>query len=61
VIPSLNLVVVRNGEALELWRLSFNRFELERRDAGWQIARRTTRLLGHDEAQAIFARALHET
>lgn len=51
----------RNGEALELWRLSFNRFELERRDAGWQIARRTTRLLGHDEAQAIFARALHET
>jgi uncharacterized protein (TIGR02246 family) len=52
----------RAGESFLLWRVSFNRFELERGDAGdWQIARRTTRLLGHEEAHALFARALHET
>lgn len=52
----------RAGESFALWRVSFNRFELERGNAGhWQIARRTTRLLGHEEAHALFARALHET
>lgn len=45
--------------AFHLWRLSFNRFELERRDGRWQIARRTTRLLGNAEAQPILERALH--
>ena len=38
----------------------FNRFELERRGGRWRIARRTTRMLGHDEAHALFTRALHE-
>ena len=61
VATAYSRIYRRNDEALELWRLSFNRFELERRDGGWQIVRRTTRLLGHDEAHAIFARALHET
>lgn len=52
----------RAGESFALWRVSFNRFELERGNAGdWQIARRTTRLLGHEEAHALFARALHES
>ena len=50
----------RRKSGFEMLRLSFNRFELERRDGHWQIARRTTRLLGHDEAHAIFARALRE-
>ena len=50
----------RDGDAIGLWRLSFNRFELERRDGRWQIARRTTRMLGHDEAHGLFRRGLHE-
>lgn len=50
----------RDGEAFGLWRVSFNRFELERRGGRWQIARRTTRLLGHDEAHGLFTRALRE-
>jgi uncharacterized protein (TIGR02246 family) len=61
VATAYSRIYKRDGDALALWRLSFNRFELERRDGGWQIARRTTRLLGHEEAQAIFVRALLET
>lgn len=60
VATAYSRIYKRDGEAFALWRVSFNRFELERRDGHWQIARRTTRLLGHDEAHAIFARALHE-
>ncbi len=50
----------RAGDTIGLWRLSFNRFELERRDGRWQIVRRTTRMLGHDEAHGLFTRALHD-
>jgi uncharacterized protein (TIGR02246 family) len=45
-------------DGIRLWRLSFNRFELERRAGGWQIALRTTRLVGHAEAQALLGRGL---
>jgi uncharacterized protein (TIGR02246 family) len=61
VATAYSRIYKRDADALELWRLSFNRFELERRDGGWQIARRTTRLLGHDEAHALLARALQES
>ena len=43
-----------------IYRVSFNRWELEKRDGAWLIARRTTRLLGHAEAKAIFARGFAE-
>jgi len=43
-----------------IYRVSFNRWELEKRDGKWLIARRVTRLLGHDEAKTIFARALSD-
>lgn len=56
VATAYSRIYRRRGDAIELWRLSFNRFELERRAEGWQIARRTTRLLGHEEAQALLAR-----
>jgi uncharacterized protein (TIGR02246 family) len=36
-----------------VYRVSLNRWELERRDGAWLIARRTTRLLGHPEALAV--------
>ncbi len=51
-------VYLRKGESIDVFRVSFNRFELVRRDGRWQIAHRTTRLLGHSEAKNIFAAAL---
>jgi len=59
VATAYSRIYLRQGEGFALLRVSFNRFELERRDGGWQIVRRTTRLLGHDEAQRILMRALH--
>lgn len=60
VATAYSRIYLRKGDDLTLWRLSFNCFELERRDGAWQIARRTTRLLGHAEAQALLARALDQ-
>lgn len=60
VATAYSRIYKRAGESFGLWRVSFNRFELERRDGRWQIVRRTTRLLGHDEAKPIFVQALHD-
>ena len=60
VATAYSRIYKRDGEVIGLWRLSFNRFEVERRGGRWRIARRTTRMLGHDEAHALFTRALHE-
>ncbi|MBY0279919.1 nuclear transport factor 2 family protein [Candidatus Binatia bacterium] len=60
VATAYSRIYKRDGDAIGLWRLSFNRFELERHDGRWQIACRTTRMLGHDEAHGLFARALHD-
>lgn len=59
VATAYSRIYRRHGEDPTLWRLSFNRFELARRLGRWQIVRRTTRLLGHAEAQALLGRALH--
>jgi len=56
--PLLSRVYVRKDRGIGLYRVSFNRWELERRGEGWKIARRTTRLLGHEEAKAILEVAL---
>jgi uncharacterized protein (TIGR02246 family) len=61
VATAYSRIYRRDGDAFGLWRLSFNRFELERRDGRWQIARRTTRMLGHEEAHGLFRRGLHES
>ena len=53
-------VYLRSGENIGIYRVSLNRWELERRDGAWRIARRLTRLLGHAEATAIFAEGLIE-
>ena len=58
VATAYSRIYLRKPGRIELWRLSFNRFELERCGGSWRIARRVTRLLGHDEAGAIFAREL---
>jgi hypothetical protein len=42
----------------QVWRQSYGRWELEKRDGSWQIVRRTSRRVGHREAQGILAGGL---
>ncbi len=45
---------LRKSEQIDLWRLSFNRWEMHKRDGRWLITKRSTRVLGHPEAAALF-------
>jgi len=47
-------VYLEDDGTIGIYRVSLNRWELERRDGTWLIARRVTRLLGHAEALALF-------
>ncbi|MFN8640888.1 MAG: nuclear transport factor 2 family protein [Candidatus Binatia bacterium] len=51
-------VYLRDGDGIGIYRVSLNRWQLERRAGTWLIARRLTRILGHDEAAAIFTDGL---
>jgi uncharacterized protein (TIGR02246 family) len=51
-------IYVREGEAFRLFRIGCNHWELERRNGAWQIAHRTSRMVGEDEAQDILRRGL---
>ncbi len=51
-------VYLQSADGIAIYRVSMNRWELERRDGEWLIARRITRLLGHAEATALFADGL---
>jgi uncharacterized protein (TIGR02246 family) len=53
-------VYLHTRAGTHIYRVSFNRWELEKRDGEWLITRRTTRLLGHDEAPRIFRAALQQ-
>lgn len=53
VAAGYSRVYLRRDERIDIYRVSFNRWELERRAGEWLIARRTTRLLGHAEAAAL--------
>jgi hypothetical protein len=59
VATAYSRIYRRRKSGFDLFRLSFNRFELERRGEVWEICRRTTRLLGSEAAQALFRRHLH--
>jgi hypothetical protein len=43
----------RQGDDIELFRLGFNRWELAKADGTWRIRRRTTRMIGSEEAQRV--------
>jgi uncharacterized protein (TIGR02246 family) len=47
-------VYLETRAGTHIYRVSFNRWELVKRDERWRIAQRTTRVLGHAEAQAVF-------
>jgi uncharacterized protein (TIGR02246 family) len=53
-------VYLADEGAIGVYRVSFNRWRLERRGLEWQIVDRRTRLLGHAEAKAVFAEGLDE-
>jgi hypothetical protein len=51
-------IYLRREERFDLFRIGCNRWDLVRTPAGWQIAHRTTRVLGSTEAQAVLAEGL---
>ena len=51
-------VYLRTGDAVGIYRISVNRWELAKCDGRWLIVRRTTRLLGHAEAAALLRSGL---
>ena len=53
-------VYVRRDDGIVIYRVSFNRWQLERRAGEWLVARRTTRLVGDAEAQALFTPGARE-
>jgi ketosteroid isomerase-like protein len=53
-------VAVKNtdAEGSRIWRQSYNRFELEKRAAGWLIVKRQSVSVGSKDAQALLNQAL---
>jgi ketosteroid isomerase-like protein len=48
-------VYLADGGRVGIYRVSTNRWRLERRQGQWRVVERTTRLLGHTEALMPFA------
>ena len=60
VVTGYTLTYHRREEDFKLWRLSYTRVELEKRDGRWQILKRLNRLVGTDEAWPLFQQGLAE-
>ena len=54
VATGYSRVYLHTPAGTHVYRVSLNRWEMLRRDGTWLITRRTTRVLGHAEAAAIF-------
>ena len=54
VATGYSRVYLETRAGTHVYRVSFNRWELVKRDGEWLIERRTTRVLGNDEAKGIF-------
>ena len=52
-------VYLRTDAGIQVYRVSLNHWQLERRAGEWRITHRTTRLLGHAEARRVFETALN--
>lgn len=51
-------VYLHGADGIGIYRVSTNRWELERRPEGWLITRRVTRVLGHAGATALLVDGL---
>ena len=58
VATGYSRVYLHKDGAIQVYRVSLNHWQLERRNGQWQIAHRTTRLLGHAEARRVFEAAV---
>ncbi len=50
----------RQGDAVNLWRLSVNRWELVKRKGEWQVARRWSTRIGTEDYQPLLHRGLEK-
>jgi uncharacterized protein (TIGR02246 family) len=46
-------VYLRGDDGISIYRVSYNRWSLERQAGQWRIVHRRTRLLGHEEGAAV--------
>lgn len=53
-------VYLQGDDGIGVYRVSYNRWRLEKRAGHWQIVHRLTRLLGHAEGKAVFQDHLDE-
>lgn len=51
-------VYLREGETVKIWRQSYGRWELVKRDGRWQVLKRTSRSTGRDDCQELLLRGL---
>jgi len=51
-------VYLKENDQVRVWRQSYGRWELIKRDGRWQILRRTSRSTGRDDAQALLNKGL---
>jgi uncharacterized protein (TIGR02246 family) len=58
VATGYSRVYLETRAGTHVYRVSFNRWQLAKRDGAWRIAQRTTRVLGHAEAGAVLRDAV---
>lgn len=58
VATGYSRVYLETRAGTHIYRVSFNRWDLVKQNDDWQIARRTTRILGHAEALPFFRDAV---
>jgi uncharacterized protein (TIGR02246 family) len=58
VASGYSRVYLATRAGTHIYRVSFNRWELAKQDGEWRVAHRTTRVLGHAEAQSVFRLAV---
>ncbi len=51
-------VYLKEGDTVKIWRQSYGRWELVKRDGRWQVLKRTSRSTGRDDCQDILLRGL---
>jgi len=57
-VTGYSRIYVATDDSFDMFRIGCNQWELERAGAGWQISKRTSRVLGSLESQAILRSGL---
>src|SRR5439155_14550786 len=58
VATGYSRIYLKTGDNINLFRIGCNRWELVKQDGAWQIAHRTSRMLGEAEAQDVLRRGI---